>query len=89
VSPGEVGDVFAVLSQPLVPSVLSQGILEFDRIVQGVLAQPQAAERVAAHGDRGALIVRRMIAAEYGGVCLTLVNNGSATGRPRRARRRR
>jgi phosphohistidine swiveling domain-containing protein len=53
----ELGDTFAVLSQPLVPSVLAQELLEFDRIVQDVLAAPHAAERVASRGPRAHLFL--------------------------------
>lgn len=53
----ELAHTFAVLSQPSVPSVLAQEILDFDRVVQGVLAAPGAAERMASHGARAHLFL--------------------------------
>jgi phosphohistidine swiveling domain-containing protein len=53
----EVGDAFATLSQPLVPSVLAQEILEFDQIVRGVRASPETAEQIASHGRRAHLFL--------------------------------
>jgi phosphohistidine swiveling domain-containing protein len=54
---GEVGDVFAALSQPLVPSVLAQEILEFDALVQEALAQPAAAASLATHNGRARMFL--------------------------------
>src|SRR5262249_35135509 len=52
----ELGDTFAVLSQPSAPSVLAQEIIDFDRIVQAVV-ESGAAERITAHGPRAHLFL--------------------------------
>jgi phosphohistidine swiveling domain-containing protein len=59
----EVGDVFAALSQPLVPSVLAQEILEFDRIVNDVLARPRAAQQIAGLNGRAHLFLEPTVLA--------------------------
>jgi phosphohistidine swiveling domain-containing protein len=57
VPPADLCDTFAVLSQPLVPSVLAQEALDLDRIAQSVRAVPGAAERLLGHGARAHLFL--------------------------------
>lgn len=50
-------DAFAVLSQPVAPSILAEEIMGFDRIVQAAWAQPDAFAHVRAHPARARMFL--------------------------------